>query len=396
MKKIIAGGLLILLSLSLNSCHKDDESNESVVLVESTSLLTRSSGELKNYIELSGLDLPTSSLKYNVEVYKIRYKTTFKGQSITASGLVILPDTDDAVGMLSFQHGTIAAHGQAPTLLPLNSTELILYSALASPGFIAVVPDYLGFGSSSQILHPYYVEDVTASSVIDALRAAKNLAQQKGINFNSDLFLAGYSQGGYATMATHKAIEEKGLPGFTLKASYPAAGGYDIKGMQSTFFTVQEYDNPFYMAYVAYAYQQTFDWNKPLSDFFQDPYASIIPELFDGEHSASEINDALTTNVQNLIQPDLLENIDNDPKYEYINDAFEENSLLDWTPKIPMHMYHGTDDVTVFYQNSIDVYNNFLTNGSSVVTFTPLPGATHSTGIFPYLEDAIPKILDQE
>src|SRR4029078_9011448 len=127
----------------------------------------------------------------------------------------------------SFQHGTIAAHSQAPSVLPLNSSELILYAALASPGFITDAPDFIGFGSSSNVMHPYYVQDLTASAVIDMLKAAKELAREKGITFNSKLFLSGYSQGGYATMATHKAIEKNGLDGYDLIASFPSSGGYD-------------------------------------------------------------------------------------------------------------------------------------------------------------------------
>jgi pimeloyl-ACP methyl ester carboxylesterase len=398
MRKLKLLSLIFILWVSLNSCKDDEEITKDKVLIEATSLFTRPASELRTYVSGSGFDLPVSSLEYNVEVFRVTYKTTFKGQTINASGLVILPDTDEAVGMLSFQHGTIAAHDEAPTALPLNSLELILYSALASPGFIAVIPDFLGFGTSSQILHPYYVEDVTALCIIDNLKAARELAQQEGINFNGKLFLAGYSQGGYATMATHKAIEENGVSGFTLKASYPAAGGYDIKGMQETFFSLDQYSQPFYIAYVANAYKETFDWNKPLSDFFQEPYASAIPDLFNGNNSGSDINAALTTNISDLIQPDLLSNIDTDVKYDYIANAFNDNSLLDWTPKIPMHLYHGTADVTVFYQNSVDTYNALLDNGAStsVVTFTALPGATHSTGFAPYIEQVIPKILEQQ
>ena len=87
------------------------------------------------------------------------------------------------------------------------------------------------------------------------LKAAKELAQQNNISFNKKLFLAGYSEGGYATMAAHKAIEENGLDGFELVASFPGAGAYDLKGVQEHIFGLQQYDNPHYLAYLARAYQ---------------------------------------------------------------------------------------------------------------------------------------------
>lgn len=393
-KQILKVSLLLTLFIFTMSCQ-EEEVAEKKVLVSSSLFLTRSASELQTFISVAGIDLPLSEMVYDVEIYKVTYTTPYKGDDITASGLVILPKTTSPVGILSFQHGTIAAHNQAPTALALNSSELILYAALASPGFIAVIPDFIGFGASAELMHPYYVEDVTASSILDNIRAGKELAAQEGLRFNQKLFLAGYSQGGYATMATHKAIEENGFPGYDLVASFPAAGGYDIKGVQEYFFSLDTYDEPFFITYVAYAYQTAFDWTQPLTNFFNEPYASQVPALFDGTKSGSAINQQLTTSILGLVNNDLLENIDTDPKYSYIVDAFNENSLVDFTPTIPVFMYHGSADVTVPYQNSVTSYAQYIQNGASpnTVQFFTLEGATHYTGFFPYAEDFVPRLL---
>lgn len=395
MKKLHFWFLFAALTSLTVSCS-DDEVTEKKVLVSSSLYLTRSASELRTFLGAAGIDLPLEELEYDVEIYKVNYLTNYKDEEITASGLVILPKVTGSVGILSFQHGTIAAHNQAPTALALNSGELILYAALASPGFITVVPDFIGFGASAELMHPYYVEDLTASAILDNIKAGKELAQQKGISFNQKLFLAGYSQGGYATMATHKAIEENGFPGYDLIASFPAAGGYDIKGVQEYFFGLETYDEPFFLPYVAYAYQTAFDWTQPLSNFFNEPYATKIPALFDGSKSGSAINAELSTTISVLVNNDLLANIDTDAKYEYIVDAFEENSLVDFTPTIPIFMYHGSADVTVPYQNSVDSYARYIDNGASpnVVKFFTIEGGTHYTGFFPYAEDFVPRLLD--
>ena len=59
-----------------------------------------------------------------------------------------------------------------------------------------------------------------------------------------------------------------------------------------------------------------------------------------------------------------------------------------------MYMYHGDIDVTVPYNNSLISYNKLIANGASksIVTFTTIPG-THYTGVAPYLESFIPKML---
>ena len=132
-----------------------------------------------------------------MDIYKVTYHTKYKGEHIIVSGLVVLPQTTVSVGMLSFQHGTIAAHDEAPSVQPLNSTELIYYAALSTMGFITTIPDYIGFGASADVMHPYYVEEYTAGAVIDLLKAAKELAREKNVTFNEKLFLAGYSQGDF-------------------------------------------------------------------------------------------------------------------------------------------------------------------------------------------------------
>ena len=131
-----------------------------------------------------------------------------------------------------------------------------------------------------------------------------------------------------------------------------------------------------------------------MSDFFKEPYASRIPSLFDGQKGAGEINAQLITNITNLIQENVLDNINTDPNYDYLLDAFHENSLTDWTPNVKIFMYHGQSDTTVPYQNSVDTYNKLLANGASVsvISLTPLEG-THSSAIQPYIADFIPKLL---
>jgi len=391
-----AYSFIALVCLVAFSCKNDDDVQPERVLVTAVKVLSHTAGELQTVLGRADLNLDLSVMKYEVEIYKITYKTTYNGQEVNASALVSLPLKAPSVPIVSFQHGTIAAYTQAPTALELYDPESILYSALASPGFISVAPDLLGFGSSKSILHPYYVEDLTASAVRDAIRAARDLASDKSIGFNGKLFLAGYSQGGYATMATHKSIEAEALEGIELVASFPSSGGYDIKAMQEYFWGLDEYNQPFYLAFVAEAYKTTFGWTQPLSDFFNEPYAGKIPALVNGSKTSNEINDELTFNIADLVNADLLAHIDTDTKYKYIVDAFNDNSLTDWKPTVTMHMFHGDADTTVPFNNSVITYNKLIANGASasVVTLTTLPGADHTGGVFPYIELFIPQMLD--
>lgn len=380
-----------------NSENNPDPKPVTGFLKNSELVYSATATQIKLLAQFSGLGLDVNEFKHDVDIYKVTYATTFKGSDITASGLVVLPKTSQEVGMLSFQHGTITLESDAPSNFSSTDSDALadalLFGSVSSSGFITVIPDYLGFGASSSVFHPYYVEEFTASAVVDMIRAAAELAQEKNIQFNDRLFLAGYSEGGYATMATHKAIEESPLEGFKLIGSFAGAGAYDIKGMQDYLFVRETYNDPHYIAYVARSYQLTFDFPSVLGDFFKEPYADRIPSLFDGKKSASQIDAQLTSDIGDLIKEGVSAGINSDPKYSYLVDAFEENSLTDWSPKTKIVLYHGESDITVPYQNSVDTYNTLLSKGASddVLSFIPLKG-THSSAITPFVLDFVPKL----
>lgn len=390
----IAAMAVVLLTASCEDKSQEPAPPANEKLVEATLLYSADATQLKFLAQFAGFDLDVEEIKYDAEVYKVVYKTNFKEDEISASGLVVLPKTNAEVGMVSFHHGTITDHDDAPSNLTETDPDALLYAALSSSGFITVIPDYIGFGSASTVLHPYYVEEYTASAVIDLLIAAKELAVEKDIEFNKKVFLAGYSEGGYVTMAAHKAIEEQQSDDFNLIASFPAAGAYDITGMENYLLSMDTYDDPSYIAYIIRAYQVTYDFPDALTDFFKQPYSDRIPGLFDGSKGTSEINAQLTTVLADLLQDDLYDKLNSDPEYAYILDAFVENSLTDWVPVANMYMYHGKSDVTVPYQNSVDTYEQLIANGASTSTlkFIELEG-DHGSAIQPYIEDFVPKLL---
>ncbi|MEM6298918.1 MAG: alpha/beta fold hydrolase [Bacteroidota bacterium] len=394
--------LLLALVLLIPACSSDDENpipqpeNEAGTLLSATLVTQTSAATLNAFITLAGVDLPEGVIQFDVSVYRIEYLTPYKGEDVIASGIVVIPEQPAAMSIVGFQHGTIVGDGEAPSELTETNIELILYQSLASTGIVTVVPDLLGYGSSRQIVHPYYVEELTTSAIYDNLIAARTFLGDQNVTLDGDLFLAGYSQGGYSAMATHKYIEENNLTDFNLVASFPAAGGYDVKGFQEHIFGLQSYEQPFYLPLLAYGYDQTYEFEADLDILFQEPYASQIPTLLDGSLGGIEINERLTTEIPDLLQADILENIDISAEYAFLVERLRENNLTDWTPQLPLYLYHGDEDTWVPYQNSVDTYNTLIANGTSpqTLTLTRLAGTDHETGLFAYAEAFLPVLLD--
>ena len=377
------------LFLFLFSCNKEDEITRAYIDTY-TKLFSISKDNILEIVQNSEFQNLKDYLKHDISLYTITYNTVYKGQNIKASGLVAFPDTETGMPILNFNHGTTSLHADAPT------EDLIQYSFFAnaaSAGYIFVIPDYLGFGVSDNIVHPYYRSDITGQTVVDMIRATKELAAIEGYNFNGDVFLSGYSEGGFATMSAHHNMENNNYSGLNLVASAPASGGYDITGMLNYFLSKETYHVPYYIAYVAIGYKTSYDWDLPLSSIFNEPYASIIPEYFNGKHSGYEINSVLTDNISELLTDNFVNNIFDDPDLKIIVDAFQENSLNQWIPKNKMIMYHGTADITVPYQNSLDTYNDFISLGANkdIIEFIDLEGENHSSGSLPYIVDLFDK-----
>lgn len=412
MKKLTAKSLKIfalVLGLGMLSCSKEtpiDPAPKSDITYDSTVASGLAKVELlQSYTALSlqqtaglaafqGINLDVSKIKYGVDVYKLTYKTNYKGKLISASGLVALPTGvgNKALPLFSFQHGTMVKKSEAPSA---NHNDLITQIELMIPaamGSIASLPDYLGFGASANYFHPYYVAEPNANSIIDHILAAKKLASQKGISSNDKLFLVGYSEGGYTTMATHRALESNAR-GLDLVASFPAAGGYDLLGMQRELLARTTYEQPYYLGYVIQAHRDAYGYTNPSnSQIFASPYDALIPGLYDGSKDGGSINAALNTNIKQLFQPNFIQNFSQEAAFSNLRNSLIENSLLNWKPSKKMYLYHGTSDDWVFYSTSESTYQALLKNGGSQMEFIPLSG-THTSAINPYVNDVFQKLV---
>ena len=153
---------------------------------------------LNNYPVNNSFQLITFSLVsgrgYDVEVVKLSYSTSLEdGRSVQASGIVAIPkDKVGASPLLSYQHATLFKDTAVPSNDPLFDKTPIL---AASAGFVAVAPDYIGYGDSKSLTHPYIQAVPSANSVVDLIRAAKAYLEQRDIALNEQLFLVGYSEG---------------------------------------------------------------------------------------------------------------------------------------------------------------------------------------------------------
>ena len=385
---ILISGLLLTPSCSKNDDNEPINYNtyyehELLVSYPSSGIKTLFEGLSALYPELAVI---VNDIKYNVDVYKVTYYTPFQGQTIKASGLVCIPNSDDgSFPIVSFQNGTNTAHANAPTV-DYKGTLFTYLESAASMGLIILIPDYIGFGAAEQFNHPYLHKQSTTTSVLDLIEATREMYDANLISgaWNEDVMLMGYSQGGWATLSTHKYITELSDPGFNLVASSCGAGPYDLSIVQNYMFEGATYEQPVYMAYTGVSYHTLDLITNPLSDYFNEPYATNLPGYFDGSLTNGQINDKLNDTVYVLVTESFLTGINDNPKYEDFRNAMNSNSVFGWNTTQPIKLYHGTADTYVPPTTTEVVYQEFVDAGASdMVEYIPLPGKDHVGGAIP-------------
>lgn len=317
-------------------------------LVASQPLNIISADAIRAALDTGNSKLSQVQPRYAVATYRLSYLTHDKdGALVQASGLVAVPQKSASAPspVVSYQHATTFYNQEAPSLnLAAGEPPLVL----ASLGYIVVAADYVGFNESNALAHPYLQSSPTARAVLDMLTAAHNWRLQNAIADNGQLYLAGYSEGGYATMAATREIERSSSTlRSQLRASLPAAGPYDLQ------VTLND-----------------------LLSRVRDQYPAIAwllkPDNL--EHLPSSVRaEVRRLLVRALIPDDATVNYDTRFIDRYLADqqqTLQQESSVHWgwTPSAPVYLFHGRDDATVPFAASLSAYNTLSATGGASVT----------------------------
>ncbi len=206
-------------------------------------------------------------------------------ESTTASAALLVPtglgaNCTGARPIVLYAHGTTTDRNF--NMANIQNTEVLYLAALfASKGYIVVAPNYAGYDTSTLPYHPYLIADQQSKDMIDALTAARTalpLASATLTKDNGQLFITGYSQGGYVAMATHRAMQAAGM---TVTAAAPMSGPYALAAfVDAVFYGEVNGDAPVSSTLLLTAYQKVYgDIYANPGDVFESQYAPGIDSL---------------------------------------------------------------------------------------------------------------------
>lgn len=398
MKKI---HLLICLFFGFFNCQKTEapvvdppiEENPSVkfeYLKRDNFHLKFSGNFIKNFLETATNE--TFDLKFeDVQSVKIVYETLDTQQKkILASGILLIPEKLEEGSLVSLQHGTITDENRAPSNSTIGINELTIAAIMASSGMFVIVPDYLGYGESKGINHPYEHRASLAQSSYDCIKAVYEYLDREALKSNEKLFLTGYSEGGYATMALHQLIEQDNE--IKVTHAYPGAGAYSKTAFLKEVLKKDEI-LPFMTTYlwVLDVYNTLYkNLNRPWTNYLNEPYATNLENI--QNINASIDSSLIHGNPQILFTDAFIRGVIEGTDTVFLK-VLQDNDVYDWKPKAPITLFHGTKDDFVYPINSELAEVTLKNNGGNVV-YERLKGLGHTEAAIPFYLTVWERILN--
>jgi predicted esterase len=349
---------------SKSSCKEDTN------VIKQYDICSNPSGNIKRGSIVSYKLLNEDGFSKNYSL--IYYTKNYKNKIIKASGYASLPKTTSKkVKILEFNRGTSDRNDLSPSQGLNTSYKNMLLAMkgailLAEKSFAIVLPDYTGYGVSKDI-HPYGTRHI-AHSLVDIIRATKHLLKEKKIEYDNEVYIMGYSEGGQASMATHEQINTCYKNEINVRGSIPMAGPYDpLVTMERTIKQdIATYSKPTYLLYYIFSYAFIYNDTKMLDTILQPSMATTLKNLIIN-NNPSGIFDIKNVSSKDIINPKFIEDVKNNKMPEKIKTYLSQHNTYKWkVPNNTMRLYHSFTDEIVPYENSVKAIKYFQKNNIEV------------------------------
>lgn len=226
--------LAVLVGITAPAAHAGDNAAVQVSSGVSYELIGRWDADKLNQIlkvdapKFFGTAISATPARNAVRLYRVTYSSVIpeRGNKPTiASGLIAIPDTETATfPMLSYQHGTVYEKEQVPSFPDQSPETQLVLAQFAGQGYVVIGADYFGMGLSKEP-EGYLVKESHQQATYDMLIASRAVLAAMKIATDK-LFLGGWSQGGFVTMAFLEKLERTGVPVTAAATASAAVDGF--------------------------------------------------------------------------------------------------------------------------------------------------------------------------
>jgi hypothetical protein len=230
-----------------------------------------------------------------------------------------------------------------------------------------LIPDYIGHGISSSITHPYIHAESLGQTSLDIIRAYIDYANitPHATPANRNVVILGYSEGGYASVALHKKIQESNCDIKVIK-TYAGAGPYDVENFVKEIL-MQDRD---LSSYSISSYLWVLSTYINYSAYMKD-YGQIFSEadnkiLKNSNYALGYlVNYPISLNPQNLFRPEFTGAILNGEDAGF-SKIIKDNTLINFVPSDSLILFHSEADSWVYVSNTNNAYSRMKSRGAPV------------------------------
>ncbi len=311
-------------------------------------------------------------VRLRAHAWRILYRSTGAvGEPTAVSGTLLLPPGSRAKRPLPLIAYAIGTHGIADDAAPsrLLSTgldwEAGLMALVLGRGYAVVITDYQGLGTAGD--HVYMVGRALGANVLDALRAARELAPAE-LPASGPAAIMGYSEGGTAA-AWAAQLQPSYAPELELAGVAAGAAASDIElagpTLEGSFFS-------FFLAYGAIGYAAAYP-ELELEPYLVGSAADTIAALRRTNILQAAVRGPRFAHVGELTSPNVLEL----PSWRK---RLRENRLGRLAPSAPVRLHHARHDQIVAFEHSEQLLEDWRALGVDVDLHITRGGFDHISG----------------
>lgn len=335
----------------------------------------------------AGTSVSYSPAKNAVRLYRVTYTSVIPehgNKPTTASGLLAVPDNGGpSFPMVSYQHGTVYGKQEVPSFPEQSSETQLMIAQFAGQGYLLTGADYFGLGTSTEP-EGYMVKASHQQVTYDMLAASRTVLAHLKLS-TTKLFLGGWSQGGFVTMAMLEKLERSGV---TVDATATASAPLDVFVVLNGFLNFPRSNDASWVTSLfilsAFSFENYYSVPGLARSVIAADYYELARKAYRREpYDAAQI----PSDLRKLVRPDYF-----DPQF-FAASAYgrlaADATAYRWIIKTPVRNYYGESDEVI--SNGLGQlgmnYQRAIGRGNTVVEAIST-GATTHRGTF---ATAVPK-----
>jgi pimeloyl-ACP methyl ester carboxylesterase len=293
--------------------------------------------------------------RHAVTLYEVQVDSVIPerdNEPTVSGGLLAIPeDGAPSHPLLSYQHGTVFGLDQVPSR-PDNSFETQLtLAAFASQGYVVIAADYFGLGSSRGVFgkarppNSFIVPQSTVQAMLDHYRASTAVLESIGQS-TPQIFLFGWSQGGWSTMQFLRRLEALGIP--VTAAATVSAPVDPAAAFRRPLVNPRPQDAPWVKGCInnmIWAYEEYAGMPGFAASAIKPEYVAASRRFYAGELDWPSFNAALPGSTPDMLQREFLRAAETGTgRFWETVDAVE---AYRWKVRTPLRTYAGAADEAI-------------------------------------------------